>query len=209
MALIFGGAGASSGSRKTLKAKSNKELRDLRQNYPARESSAVKGTAPGRFVAVSGVNRASAAAVPVADRDHNGVAAARSSTSPGARRIRGDVRERVKNLKADLGSPLRWQRERVDSDCAPKIASITLCWRLARRGRGVLTQREARASMRRQPQQTQQKTQLRLSETRQTRPSRRPKQHHCTSTRTTAPVPRTAVSSASRGPTTSRTSRAA
>ena len=63
-----------------------------------RESSAVKGTSPGRSVTIFGVNHASAAASRVADRDHNGAAAARSSTSQGARRIRGDVRERVKNL---------------------------------------------------------------------------------------------------------------
>ena len=41
----------------------------------------------------SGANRASAATAPVADRDHNGAVSARSSTSQGARRIRGEARE--------------------------------------------------------------------------------------------------------------------
>ena len=66
---------------------------------PARETSDIKMTVPERYAAVFGVNRASAAASRVADRDHNGAAAARSSTSQGARRILGDVRERVQEFE--------------------------------------------------------------------------------------------------------------
>ncbi len=69
----------------------------------ARESSAVKGTSPGRSVNIFNVNRASAAAARVAARDGDGAVSSRSSTSPGARRIRGDARERVQEFEALCG----------------------------------------------------------------------------------------------------------
>ena len=61
--------------------------------YAQRESSVVQRTASERSVAVSDVNRASRPRRHVAGRDGNGAVSARSSTSQGARRIHGGVRE--------------------------------------------------------------------------------------------------------------------
>ena len=56
-------------------------------------------TALERSVAVFGVNRASRPRRHVADRGRDGAVSARSSTSQGARRILGDVRERVQEFE--------------------------------------------------------------------------------------------------------------
>ena len=83
------GRASFNGSVKMLKAEST----ICPSERLVRDSSVVKGTALRRHVAIFGVNCASAAAAPVAGRDVNGAAAGCSSTSQGARRIRGDARE--------------------------------------------------------------------------------------------------------------------
>ena len=87
-----------------------------------RESSAIKGTAPGRRVAEFGVTRASAAAARVAERDGDGAAAARSRTSQGARRIRSDAKEQGGDFEFRVGPDVPCKRGRPLAICARKPA---------------------------------------------------------------------------------------